>query len=241
MPRIILALVVYVGWVAFPVFADGIDLPPCEASPAKKTQCKIDIVKLHPTQFAVGMRMVDKKMASIEAMSHHEREKYLLKHLVPVVVGLESPKGGLAFYMTDHHHLAFAVLNAGHSKVAVEIIENWEKFSYAELIGKMEKNHFLYLFDENGKKSEVEKLPEFVYGLKDDPYRSLSAEVREQGGYDKTEEYFAEFIWADFFRSRVKIGEGEGGFEKAITKALGWAQSPEAKNLPGYNGSKGSK
>lgn len=58
--------------------------------------------------------------------------------------------------------------------------------------------------------------------------------MRERKGYAETDVPFAEFQWADFFRTRVKIESAAGGFERAVAAALKLAGSPKAKNLPGY-------
>jgi hypothetical protein len=73
-----------------------------------------------------------------------------------------------------------------------------------------------------------------VKGLVDDPYRSLAGYVRNAGGYVKTDAVFAEFLWADFFRHRVRIGPGRAGFEAAVQRAMALAHDPAAGELPGF-------
>ncbi len=77
-------------------------------------------------------------------------------------------------------------------------------------------------------------LPKHIDQLRDDPYRSLAGYVRNAGGYEKTPTAFAEFLWADFFRPRVRIGPTRADFEVAVKKALTLAGSKEASKLPGY-------
>jgi len=54
------------------------------------------------------------------------------------------------------------------------------------------------------------------------------------GGWEKSPSSFAEFRWAEFFRSRIPIGNKPGDFDRAIEAALQISHSPEAKDLPGY-------
>jgi hypothetical protein len=60
--------------------------------------------------------------------------------------------------------------------------------------------------------------------------------VREQNGYKEVDAPFLEFQWANFLRSRIKIGPGGKGYERAVPVAMRLCRSPEAKDLPGYIG-----
>lgn len=199
--------------------------------------CKFAIKDLEPGQFAVGLREVRRKYEKMAAMSHDELRDFLMEKSVPVIL---APNG--RYYMTDHHHETRAALELGRENVFITLYRDYSKFSsMEEFWERMIRNKFVYLFDEKGigprKPSE---LPKHVRYLKDDPYRSLAAEVRRQGGFLKTKVPFAEFYWGNFFRSRgVKIGSGEAGFEKAVERAFELSKSPDAKNLPGYIGSAG--
>ena len=77
--------------------------------------------------------------------------------------------------------------------------------------------------------------------MKDDPYRSLAGELRNVGGFAKDALPFAEFAWADFFRSRIKAKTIEGNFDDALDKAMVQAKSSEASYLPGWCGGKGGR
>ena len=69
----------------------------------------------------------------------------------------------------------------------------------------------------------------------DDPYRSLAGLARTEGAYTKgPEDYFIEFVWANFYRTRIKIKKGKDGFVKALKKAVKLSHSPEASGQPGY-------
>lgn len=229
------------AWVLFVALVTaqvGWAVKPCTIETERDKTCTTTVKKLRPTQFAVGMREVREKKAKIEEMDARELDKYLEKHPIPIVI---APDGG--FYLTDHHHLARALADADtketneDKEVYAEVERNWSDKDTARFWEKMEEHHFVYLYDEkgDGPKSHT-ALPRTVKGLKDDPYRSLAAEVREEGGFEKSDEPFAEFRWANYFRKHVTIGAGEAGWRKAVKDALGWAKRPAAKNLPGFTG-----
>ncbi|KAL4447191.1 hypothetical protein ABPG77_007224 [Micractinium sp. CCAP 211/92] len=67
---------------------------------------QVPVLSLHPTQLAVGMYQVSFKVGRLKQMlKNGSLEGYLKSHPVPVIKG---PGGGL--YMTDHHHLASALV-----------------------------------------------------------------------------------------------------------------------------------
>jgi len=63
--------------------------------------------------------------------------------------------------------------------------------------------------------------------------------VRNAGGFEKTPTAFAEFAWADFFRTRIVVGPTRAEFDQAVKQAPKLASSADAANLPGYCGPKG--
>ena len=68
------------------------------------------------------------------------------------------------------------------------------------------------------------------------PYRSLAGALRRAGGYAKVDTPFAEFLWADFLRRRIKASLVTDRFETALVKALGLVRSRDADYLPGWAG-----
>jgi hypothetical protein len=54
-----------------------------------------------------------------------------------------------------------------------------------------------------------------IADLIDDPYRSLAGFVRKRGGFVKTEKPYVEFAWADFFRTRVRLGDWDAAIARA--------------------------
>jgi len=72
--------------------------------------------------------------------------------------------------------------------------------------------------------------------MADDPYRSLAGEVRGAGGYAKSQVPYTEFLWADFFRDRIKPDKLKDHFNKALEQAVPMARSQDACYLPGWAG-----
>jgi hypothetical protein len=58
------------------------------------------------------------------------------------------------------------------------------------------------LKNESGVEIDTSQLPKTLEAMTDDPYRSLAWFVRQKGGFCKSPREFAEFAWADWFRSK---------------------------------------
>lgn len=197
------------------------------------TKCLIDPAVLHPTQSAVGMREVQMRIAKMKRWSAKRRERFMLEKTAPIVIG-----PGNEVYLLDRHHLARLLLE---SKIAplmyAEIKGNWTALSESEFWAMMKQRQWVYLCDEAGRPlNDPSQLPKRIMDLRDDPYRSLSWLVREQNGYRNVDAPFLEFLWANFFRSRVTIEPGKRGYGRALSAAMRICHSPEAKDLPGYIG-----
>jgi len=187
------------------------------------------VADLCPTQITVGMLEVRDKRKHLEQLGHHARRKYLEAHPIPAVFG---PAGAL--YITDHHHLARALWEAGIAYSLFLVEADFTALHPRAFWVEMDARHWVHPIDTEGRRHGVEALPKHVKGLVDDPYRSLAGYVRDAGGYVKTETAFAEFLWADFFRHRISIEPGPRGFQAAVRKALALAHDPAAHHLPGF-------
>ncbi|WP_204272841.1 ParB-like protein, partial [Enterobacter hormaechei] len=88
----------------------------------------------------------------------------------------------------------------------------------------------------DGVRQPISDLPKSVADLADDPFRSLAGELRRAGGYAKDPTPFAEFLWADFLRRRLKRKLVETDFTAAMREALQLSKTPEAAYLPGWCG-----
>ena len=97
----------------------------------------------------------------------------------------------------------------------------------------MEFHRWAHPYDERGRRRDYDAIPSRISKLRDDPYRSLAGLVRDAGGYAKDAEPFAEFLWADFFRSHIarkKLRAAPGSQALALAHHLG------ARYLPGWVG-----
>jgi hypothetical protein len=185
---------------------------------------------LHPTQLTIGLRVVSDKRKHLAEMSPSDRHSFMKGHPIPTVIG---PQGRL--YITDHHHLGRAALEAGVGTGFFEVEADLSKCSVDSFWEEMNENHWVHPLDENGTRHYYSMIPDKLGKLIDDVYRSLAGYVRDAGGYDKTPTAFAEFIWADFFRRNVAVETVRGDFQTAVQAGIRLAQSKIAKNIPGYN------
>jgi hypothetical protein len=192
------------------------------------------VLDLKPTQFAVGMLEVDEKIAVVKNYGKKQRREYIDDNPVPVVI---SPWGAL--YVVDHHHFLCVCYHVGIKKVRINIQKDLshKRLSYAAFWKWMFKNRSAYPFCQFGEgPREALYLPRDIRGLADDPYRSLAWFVRKAGAFENSDRNFAEFQWANFFRSRRLLDQyGPLGIPKALVRAAKLAQSPAARNLPGYD------
>lgn len=186
---------------------------------------------LHPTQLTVGMVVVHDKRKHLAGMSPTERESYMKAHPMPAVVG---PQGRL--YITDHHHLGRAALDAGVPNGFFLVEADLSKCTVEAFWKEMNENLWVHPLDENGVRHNYSMIPDKLGKLVDDLYRSLAGFVRDAGGFDKTPTAFAEFIWADFFRRNIAVETVRSDFQMAVQAAIALSQSKWAKKIPGYCG-----
>ena len=194
---------------------------------------RIDARRLHPTQFCVGLREVAAKTENADDKKPAKLIAYLKKKDVPVVIG----PGGVA-YMTDGHHTLNGLLRSSHAdKTAYgHILANWSDLSPGVFWARMAEHRYVYLKDAEGRARPASELPDHLLAMRDDPWRSLAWAVQKAGGYAETPGvYFQEFLWADFFRGRVKWDDrDDDAFARAVEQACELARTPAAKDLPGH-------
>ncbi|SBT04078.1 conserved exported hypothetical protein [Candidatus Accumulibacter aalborgensis] len=153
----------------------------------KRKGCWIDVKDLHPTQSAVGMGAVTCKSGKIASWAKAGKlnDKLLEDgRWVPLVRG----PGG-KFYLTDHHHLSTAVLNADippkQKKLYAYLLKDWSQMKEGAFWAKMEQENLTWLKNPDGKEISPSELPKKIADLQDDPLRTLSAWVRTNCGYVK--------------------------------------------------------
>jgi hypothetical protein len=183
---------------------------------------------LRPTQLTVGMIEVADKKKHLEALNPADRQDFMQAHPIPAVTG---PGGKL--YITDHHHLGRAALEAGLTTAFFETCADLSRCADAKFWDEMNDHLWVHPLDANGVRRRYSTIPASLVKLVDDPYRSLAGYVRNAGGYEKTPTAFAEFVWADFFRRSIAIEDLKANFQGAVKIALPLAKSHLAKGLPG--------
>ncbi len=197
------------------------------------TAQSVAVKLLRPTQIAVGMKLVKSKRKGLRERERKPQElvDFILANPIRVVAGPESQ-----LYVIDHHHLAHALLGEGFKTAPVFVVADLSKLALPEFWREMESKAWVHPFDGKGRKKSIEKIPYDVADMQDDPYRSLSGFVRQEGGFNKTETPYMEFVWADYFRSKIELKVLKKDFDGAIRWAMKLAASPDAKALPGYVG-----
>ena len=191
----------------------------------------VPIMSLRPTQITVGMREVDLKRKSWREHPDRKKPEFLGRHLIPVIWGPKEQ-----FYVIDHHHLARALHDEGVKDVLVAVVADLSKLERGNFWFVLDCHSWMHPFDDDGRRRGYKDIPDNVSKLIDDPYRSLAGELRRAGGFAKDTTPFSEFLWADFFRERIKRKTIERNFAQAVEKALQLAKSTEADYLPGWCG-----
>ena len=194
----------------------------------------IPILSLRPTQMTVGMREVkEKRKRWREHKSKKKQAELLGKHTIPVVLGPDE-----RHYVIDHHHLARALHEEGVEDILVTVIADLTMVDRDAFWGVLDNRRWVYPYDAKGERRHFRDIPKAVTGLADDPFRSLAGELRRVGGFAKDTTPFSEFLWADFFRRKIKRKAVEADFSAAMERALRLARSEEAEYLPGWCGPK---
>lgn len=191
----------------------------------------VDLAELRPTQMTVGLVEVARRRTEWIAREDRDRPAFLARHMIPVVLGPRERR-----WMIDNHHLARALHDEGVTHVLVSVVADLSHLKSETFLTYMDNRNWLHPFDEQGRRRDYEDLPKHIAKLRDDPYRSLAGAVRRAGGFAKVETPYAEFLWADFYRRRIKPGKIEDDFEGAVRKGVTIARTGEAEHLPGWAG-----
>jgi hypothetical protein len=117
------------------------------------------IADLRPTQMTVGMREVERKRKAWDNKGGAGKVHTLATHMVPIVLG----PGG-ARYVTDHHHLARALLDDGQKEVYVIAVGDLSKADPAYFWNLMDYHGWTHPYDQKGRRCDYEELPKSVKG-----------------------------------------------------------------------------
>jgi len=189
------------------------------------------IAQLRPTQITVGMLEVERKRREWRDLPRNALGEFLGAHMVPAVLG-----PGQRPWLVDHHHLVLALHLEGVEEVMLSVIARLDHLPKRRFHAFLDCHNWLHPYDARGERREWKDLPRHVADLKDDPHRSLAGEVRRAGGYAKSAVPYTEFLWADFFRDRIKPQLIEEQFGKALKRGLVLARDHAARHLPGWAG-----
>jgi hypothetical protein len=192
---------------------------------------KTDLRRLRPTQMTVGYSEVQEKRGLWTGMRKEARRRFLDSHWFPAVKG-----PGENFYIVDHHHLGLAVLEEGIVEGFIVLLKDFSVLKKDEFWTVMDHHQWVHPYDAKGLRCQPADLPKALGGMADDPYRSLAGDVRRAGGFPKESTPFAEFLWADFFRRRIKPGDLKRKPDAALKTALTLCHSAAAAHLPGWTG-----
>ncbi|MBV4457935.1 chromosome partitioning protein ParB [Pseudomonas sp. COR58] len=187
--------------------------------------------KLHPTQLTVGLAEVEAKRQQWQSLKRKERSAALEHHWFPCVLG---PDG--THYIVDHHHFGLALLQEGVKRVPLLVLKDLSFVDKVTFWNVMTFNQWAHPYDGRGVRRPFEAIPSRIADLHDDPYRSLAGQLRRAGGYAKDVTPYSEFLWADFFRSRIAADQMLAQDAKLQARAMKLARSQEARYLPGWVG-----
>jgi hypothetical protein len=190
----------------------------------------VSIHLLRPTQITIGLKEVREKRDHWDQLGKHKAE-FLGQHMIPVVIG---PKGRP--YVIDHHHLARALHDEGQRSVLIQPIANLQALSQEHFWRFLDNKGWLHPFDQHGERQPYSAIPKKIGQLKDDPFRSLAAAVRNAGGYAKDTTPFMEFIWADYFRTEFRPNDIRRHWKRTVDEAVALARGKPAHFMPGWCG-----
>jgi hypothetical protein len=193
----------------------------------------IPLDDLRPTQMAVGMRAVEAKREKVErrARSGRRLRRFLEKRPIPAVMGPDED-----LFIIDHHHLSLALLRSDVDEAFIRVVGDLSRLSRRRFLQQMSALGLLHAYDGHGRPVCPTQLPASLDDLRSDPYRDLAWSVREAGGFVKTGKPFAEFRWADFFRTRIPRSTVIRDFDYAHDRAMWLARSRDAARMPGFTG-----
>ena len=193
----------------------------------------VPIETLRPTQVSVGMRAVVSKRRKFESRASKRKrmEKIISSRPIPAVRG---PGGEL--FMIDHHHFGLALWQAEVEHAYARVIEDISDLTLSAFWRRMEFEGRLYPYDEEGRRIKPSHLPTCLHALRHDPFRDLAWVVREAGGFRKSMIPYAEFAWANFFRTRIPAGTVERNHDSAVDRAMRLSRCRAAVDLPGFVG-----
>lgn len=180
-------------------------------SDASRQCVEIDLEKLRPTQIGVGYDEVGLKRRRWSCRTDEEKSRFIFEHPFPAVRGPDAD-----YYIIDGHHLGRALLEERVEVVRLSLIEDLSHLEADEFWQAMDRQGLIHPYDAQGRRRDPRAMPETLWELADDPFRSLAAQLRRAGEYPKDTTPFAEFQWADYFRRRISLATLTAHPERAL-------------------------
>ena len=211
----------------------GPDAKLCSPQTTVGERCAIAPTKVHPTQFALGLKDVVKKRKKIanSKVNAMELTTYLTKNSPPAVKG---PKN--VFYIVDGHHRTRAMAEESLSFIYIDVKKDYSAMSVTAFWNQMKKDNYVWLYNEKGEGPlDPSKIPASITMLRDDPYRTLAEDALEHGGFRGTDTLYQQFMWANYFRPLIPLDKVLNDYDEAVKDAVDLAHDEAAQDLPGYN------
>ncbi len=193
-------------------------------------EIKIDILELKPTQLCLGVYDIDHKCNKIINLKGNELKEYMKRKQSPVIRYKQY------YYLIDHHHYARAMWEVyGNIAISCEVLMDLSSLSEKAFWQIMQDNHYVHLYDHFGDGPlDPIHLPPSIRFMADDPCRSLAFIVRERGGFNKSKIPFAEFYWANFFRTMLGDKVYKQDILTLLDEALLLCNHKNAEISPGF-------
>ena len=127
-------------------------------------------------------------------------------------------------------------IEEGIEAVWVTVLDDLSWLDPAVFWRTLEFRSWSHPYDHRGQRRDYREMPRRLTELEDDPYRSLAGLARAAGGFAKDQAPFVEFMWADYFRTRVPVRTIKKQPARATREGLRLARASDARYLPGWSG-----
>ena len=197
---------------------------------------KVAVTDLRPTQMTIGLKEVERKQQEWAALGKKKRRAAMAEVLFPAVIG---PRNG--YFILDHHHSAVALVNEHAQEVQVGVVKDLSVLDATDFWIYLDHLSWVHPYDQRGRRRSLKEMPSSFRALRDDPYRSLAGEVRDLGGFAKSNTPYLEFLWTNYFRANVRADWVKSHYRKALKRAMQLALSTKTRYLPGWVGERGGR
>jgi hypothetical protein len=143
---------------------------------------------------------------------------------------------GKKYFILDRHHAALALARDKAESVQVGLVRDLSALSPSNFWVFLDHYSWMHCYDAKGKRQKLDDIPKRFEDMADDPYRSLSGDLRDSGGYSKVDVPFLEFLWANHLRQHVPLRLLKNDPDQALSKSLQIAHSKQCSFLPGWCG-----